>query len=150
MRNRVIIELELLTPLKYRESVHISNTGWGVVLEIVEPYKAYGTIKNTKTPPNSGGIGRKATLEDIQEGEECILIESSELGNFISQAEFKGLSKFEHYNRCTFIYKVKSTNKEALDVLYGDPGRRKMKYYLKRTDIDDETGDVFADMFNSL
>ena len=150
MRDKIIVELELLTPLKYKESIHVSNTGWGVVLEIVELYQKGGALKNTYAPHN---IGRQASKEDIEQAEECLLIESSELHEkkFKESVEFKGSHKLEKQYRpiCTLVYMVKNTSKEVRDIL--DKGHRsRMKYYVKKTDVDQETVDVFGDMYSSL
>ena len=150
MRDKIIVELELLTPLKYKESIHVSNTGWGVVLEIREVYKVKDSLKNTYSPHN---IGRQPSEEDISEAEECLLMESSELHEkkFKELVEFKGLHKLEGQYRptCVFVYKVKNTSKKVIDVL-NIGHRRQMKYYVKKTDVDQETVDVFGDMYNSL
>jgi len=150
MSDKIIIELELLTPLKYKESIYISNTGWGVVLEIREVYKAGNYLKNTYAPHN---IGRPSTLIDIEQAEECLLIESSELHErkFKEHIEFKGFYKLEGQYRhiCSLVYIVKNPNKEVENVL--DKGvRSRMKYYVKKFNIDQETVDVFGDMYGEL
>ena len=150
MRDKIIVELELLTPLKYKESIHLSDTGWGVVLEIREVYKAGDSLKNTYSPQN---IGRLPKPIDIEQAEECLLIESSELHakKFKESVEFKGRHKLEGQYRpiCVFVYMIKNTSKEVRDIL-NKGHRRDMKYYVKKTDVDQETVDVFGDMYNSL
>ena len=152
--SKIIIELELLTPLMYKETVHISSTGWGVVFEVVELYKSSGTVKNLRGALQDGRTGRKATSEDIEGAEECVLIESTEISYFVgSKVEFEGLSKFEDKQICNLMYRVKSKkskDKTALEIISKMFNRGNMRYYVKPSNVDNETVNVFGDLYSEL
>ena len=69
---------------------------------------------------------------------------------FINKVQYKGLSKYEGSQICSLIYRVKNTDKSDLDILSSDLDRDKMRYFLKKSNIDNQTADVFDDIFNNL
>jgi hypothetical protein len=175
MSDKIIIELELLTPMKY-ESVLISVKEFGAsYLKITEIYKNnHNSIKNTKTESLSQVPSK--LVDDyvrVNNFEKCILIGSMEVRDFIAlnksikqhkglvvprgyqsdiEPEFKGLHKLEENNKyyCLLHYIVKNPTPEVSSFLSSFSMRKDTEYFIDRSDLDPTTADIFGDMYGEL
>jgi hypothetical protein len=151
MRNKVIIELELLTPLKYDKLIVKDDPFSDLLYEVAKIHKVKSTVRNTVH------LG-KPDYEDMNRAEKSVVIGSLLIRGLLddktytyNMVEFKGLSELEESNYCSLMYLVTNSQEpEVMSFLKTFVASSNRECYIIRTDLDDKTIGTFKDMFEEL
>jgi hypothetical protein len=151
MRDKVIIELELLTPMKYDKLIVIDEPFSEILYEVTKIYKLKSTVRNTVH------LG-KPDYADMNKAEKSEVVGSLLIRGLLddkaytyNMVEFKGLSKLEEDNYCSLMYLVTNSHEpKVMSFLKTFVASSKRGSYIIRTNLDNKTIGTFKDMFEEL
>jgi len=154
MSDKVIIELELLTPMKYEKFISTDEPFSEIMYEVTKVHKEKNTVRNTRH------LG-KPDYDDIDRAERVISIASINIRSLLDEkaytydmVEFKGLCDLEENNYCALLYIVTNSHhskvRSFLKTFVSGRIDSTAGSYVIRTDLDDKTIGTFKDMFEEL
>ena len=144
MSDKIIIELELLTPLRYEKLFLKDKVSQPIIRDITKLHLHNQTLTNIDLA-SSSRVERK---DDYEGFERIYYMKGYEWKRTEKMYEFKGLHPEEFKQECNLYYKILNFPDKGLNLV------RRMNdtyhCYVKPTNLDKETIGTFKDMFDEL
>ena len=148
MKDKIIIELELLAPLKYEKMFLKDGVSQPIVHKVTKPHMFNKMLTNIDLYATSIKPERIERQEDDKEFERIYYMKGYDRKRESEIYEFKGLLPEEFKNQCNFYYKVLNFPDKGLDVIRTINAT--YKCFVKPTHLDKETIETFGDLFAEL
>ena len=146
MSNKIIIELELLTPLRYEKMFLRDRASQPVIRNITKLHLHNNELTNIDL--SSINPKRIENREHYEGFERIYYMKGYEWKRVEKIYEFKGLHPEEFKQECNLYYKILNFPDKGLNLV-----RRINDTYhcfVKPTDLDKDTIETFKDMFDEL
>jgi len=148
MSNKIIIEVELLTPLSYEKMFLRDRVSQPIVRKITKPHLHNKILTNIDLASSSLMPERIENKKQYEEFEEIYYMKGYEWKRTEKIYEFKGLIPEEFKQECNLYYKILNFPDKGLNLIR--KFNNTFQCFVKPTYLDKETIETFKDMFNEL
>jgi hypothetical protein len=151
MSDVILVNLELLTPLKYDKVIFQAGKALGNIYDVVDVYEDVYSFRNLKNK-------NRTEKSDVKRAKDALILGSEAIralggcNKAPKKVEFRGLHKLERDGLCYFHYAVTNYNEEIKQLIkVCDPYNMiVVKTLVITTGLDDKTIGTFKDMFDEL
>jgi hypothetical protein len=152
MSDKIIIELELLTPMKYEEVFwkDMVEGSQPTIFDIQKPHRRGYRFTNIAIAEGESRRKKIQREEDYIGFEKIQWFGSDDRSRieFPERYELRGLHKQEFSDSCNLYYRILNLPKEGFKRIR--QRNNNIKCFVKPTNLDDDTIETFADMFIEL